>query len=201
MGSKRMLTIGSRRMVMSGSAKRTSGGLTKADLMMSHGRIVSRKKHFTAKKEMRLVKYGYGAKKGKFGYIKLNSSKRSRSRSRGRKSRGKSRSRRMRGGHAALAPLAPQDLSVTPNNLQALAGMSGGSGMKAMSDHGDANWSGDTAPGAYSKLGSVGVQLEAGMSGGRRRRRHKRSRRHRGGTCKQPTYLSPANVENRALLA
>jgi hypothetical protein len=33
-------------------------------------RIVSLKKHLTAKKEKRLEKYGYFAKKGKFGYVK-----------------------------------------------------------------------------------------------------------------------------------
>ncbi len=83
-----MKTIGSRRQVWNGTCKKTSGGLTKSDLMMSHGRIVSRKKHFTAKKEMRLVKYGYGTQKGKFGYVKLNS-----------KGKGKKgRSKRMRGG-------------------------------------------------------------------------------------------------------
>ena len=40
--------------------------------MNKRGRIVSAKKFQTAKKEMRLVKHGYGAKKGKFGYVKLN---------------------------------------------------------------------------------------------------------------------------------
>ena len=49
-------TIGSRRQVWNGTAKKTSGGLTKSDLMMSHGRIVSKSKHFSAKKEMRLLK-------------------------------------------------------------------------------------------------------------------------------------------------
>jgi len=35
-----------------------------------HGRIVSAKKHITAKKEKRLQKHGYFTKKGKFGAIK-----------------------------------------------------------------------------------------------------------------------------------
>ena len=52
-------TIGSRRQVWNGTAKRTSGGLSKSDLMMSHGRIVSKSKHFSAKKEMLLLKHGY----------------------------------------------------------------------------------------------------------------------------------------------
>jgi hypothetical protein len=39
------------------------------------GRIVSAKKHVTAKKEKRLEKYGYFAKKGKFGYVKKTARK------------------------------------------------------------------------------------------------------------------------------
>ena len=63
--------IGSRAQVWHGTAKKTSGGLTKAALMKNkHGRIVSRKKHNTAKREKRLLKHGYTAKKGKFGYVK-----------------------------------------------------------------------------------------------------------------------------------
>jgi hypothetical protein len=38
--------------------------------MNKNGRIVSAVKHKTAKKEKRLEKYGYFAKKGKFGYVK-----------------------------------------------------------------------------------------------------------------------------------
>jgi hypothetical protein len=94
------LTVGSRRQVWNGTAKRTSGGLTKADLIMSHGRIVSRSKHFSAKKEMRLLKYGYGTQKGKFGYVKIGTgSKKSKS-----KSKGKGKSRKMRGGMSPLYP-------------------------------------------------------------------------------------------------
>ena len=90
-------TIGTRAEVYHGTARRTSGGLTKGELMMNkHGRIVSKKKHNTAKKEMRLVKYGFVTKKGKFGYVKTKSNKRSSS-----KSRSRSRSRKMRGGSPA----------------------------------------------------------------------------------------------------
>jgi hypothetical protein len=43
--------VGSRAQVWHGTAKKTKGGLTKSALMMNkHGRIVSRKMHFTAKK-------------------------------------------------------------------------------------------------------------------------------------------------------
>ena len=63
--------FGSREQVMNGTAYKTSGGLTTEDLVMNkNGRIVSALKHKTAKKEMRLQKYGYSAKKGKFGYVR-----------------------------------------------------------------------------------------------------------------------------------
>lgn len=74
-----MLT-GSRAQVWHGTAYKTSGGLTKNDLMMNkHGRIVSKAKSATAKKEKRLEKAGYFTKKGTFGAIKkkLKSKKKS----------------------------------------------------------------------------------------------------------------------------
>lgn len=64
-------TYGSRAEVFHGTALKTTGGLIKKDLMKNkHGEIVSKKKHMTAKKEKRLEKHGYFAKKGKFGYVK-----------------------------------------------------------------------------------------------------------------------------------
>jgi hypothetical protein len=84
-GHKYEFLIGSRASVYHGTAYKTSGGLTKDELMQNkNGRIVSKKKHNTAKKENRLVKSGYGTKKGKFGYVKLSSSRRHRSSSRKR---------------------------------------------------------------------------------------------------------------------
>jgi hypothetical protein len=63
--------FGSRTQVHNGTAYKTPGGLTKSDLMMNKwGRIVSAKKHRTAKKEKRLEKAGYFTKKGKFGFVK-----------------------------------------------------------------------------------------------------------------------------------
>lgn len=68
--------FGSRHQVMNGTAYKTPGGLHKDDLLMNKwGRIVSAKKHKTAKKEKRLQKYGYFAKKGKFGYVKKSTRK------------------------------------------------------------------------------------------------------------------------------
>lgn len=72
--------FGSRAQVHNGTAYKTSGGLTKADLVMNKwGRIVSEKKHKTAKKEKRLQKYGYYTKKGKFGAVKRSVSRKNKS--------------------------------------------------------------------------------------------------------------------------
>jgi len=80
--------FGSRSQVYNGTAYKTTGGLTKKDLTMNKwGRIVSEKKHKTAKKEKRLQKYGFFAKKGTFGYVKRSTRK----------------SRSMKGGNAAPA--------------------------------------------------------------------------------------------------
>jgi len=79
---------GSRAQVLHGTAYKTSGGLKKQEIMMNkNGRIVSKKKHMTAKKEKRLVKAGYGTKKGKFGFVKIGKSK------------------KMRGGYGNYAPV------------------------------------------------------------------------------------------------
>jgi hypothetical protein len=73
--------FGSREQVINGTAYKTEGLLTKDDLMMNKwGRIVSKNKYKTAKQEMRLEKYGYGAKKGKFGYVKIGTRKLNKSR-------------------------------------------------------------------------------------------------------------------------
>jgi len=89
MGKEFKKTIGTRAEVYHGTARRTSGGLTKNELMINkHGRIVSRRKHNTAKKEMRLLKYGFSTKKGKFGFVKVKGSKRLSSKKKSRKMRG-----------------------------------------------------------------------------------------------------------------
>ena len=70
--------FGSRHQVWNGTAYKTTGGLTKGQLMMNKwGRIVSADKHKTARKEKRLEKAGYYAEKGKFGYVKKTSKNRS----------------------------------------------------------------------------------------------------------------------------
>jgi len=72
--------FGSREQVMNGTAYKTSGELTKEDLVMNRwGRIVSAEKHKTATKEKRLEKHGYFSKKGKFGYVKRSTQRKRKS--------------------------------------------------------------------------------------------------------------------------
>lgn len=101
-GKSYELLVGSRAQVHHGTAYKTAGDLTKSDLLMNkHGRIVSSKKHNTAKREKRLVKAGYLTRKGKFGAIKSGKAVRG---SRSRKS-GKGKSKKMRGGRREDMPL------------------------------------------------------------------------------------------------
>jgi len=148
--------IGTRAEVWHGTAKKTSGGLTKMGLMMNkHGRIVSRSKHATAKREMRLVKHGYGTKRGKFGFVKIGT--------KGTKRRG---SRKQRGGGGGLAygmsGMSPASYNAKAPMGPAMPGMNG----SGIDGQGITMYSGDS------------VQLAAGQAGGRRSRR---SRGHRGG--------------------
>ena len=64
-----MKTVGSRAEVFHGNAKRTSGRLTKDDLMKNGaGRIVSKKKNAAGKLALKFLHAkGYIATKGKFG--------------------------------------------------------------------------------------------------------------------------------------
>jgi hypothetical protein len=77
----------------------------------------------TAKKEKRLVKAGYGTKKGKFGFVMLNG-KKSRSKS---MSRSRSKSRKMRGGDNMLAlspmPYDGEGVGTSGNAVQFAAGL------------------------------------------------------------------------------
>ena len=99
------MLIGTRAQVWHGTAYKTTGGLTKNDIMQNkNGRIVSRSKHASAKKERRLIKAGYGTQKGKFGAVKLHSSSR-----RNRSDKGKHhKRRRMKGGNVNYS-LSPSD--------------------------------------------------------------------------------------------
>ena len=84
-GKKYKQLFGSRIQVWNGTAYKTSGELTRKQLTFNTKtrRIVSLKKHLTAKKEKRLEKYGYFAKKGKFGYVKKSVKRRQSKKKRG----------------------------------------------------------------------------------------------------------------------
>jgi hypothetical protein len=76
-GKKWKELFGSREQVYNGTAYKTEGNLTKKDLFFNkNGRIVSAKKHKTATAEKRLEKYGYFARKGRFGYVRKTQKKR-----------------------------------------------------------------------------------------------------------------------------
>tara|TARA_B100000035_G_C20649870_1_gene400488 strand:- start:20 stop:325 length:306 start_codon:yes stop_codon:yes gene_type:complete len=80
------LLEGSRAQVWHGTAYKTPGGLTRDKLLMNkHGHVVSKKKHNTAKKEKRLEKAGYFTKKGKFGAVKKDGTRKFRKSRKSRK--------------------------------------------------------------------------------------------------------------------
>lgn len=158
--------IGSRAEVWHGSAKKTSGGLTKSHLMKNKsGRIVSRKKHFSAKKDNRLVKAGFKTKKGHFGFIKSGSKKHG-------------HGKKMRGGmvHNISSPadLSKDLQSLGSNSVQFRAGMTGGSAYGNEFNPADVNASDITG---YMSRNSTNVQMRAGQAGGKR---HRRSHKMRG---------------------
>ena len=113
-GHKYEILEGSRAQVWHGTAYKTTGGLCKTDLMQNKaGRIVSKAKHMSAKKEKRLVKAGYLTKKGQFGFIKKGKSMK----------KGRKGSRKMRGGMSALSPSEISGITGTSGvNLQFVAG-------------------------------------------------------------------------------
>ena len=62
------MTVGSKAQVFHGTADKTSGGLTRKDLMKNkNGRIVSRRKHALGQKQVKkLFAMGFKPTKGKF---------------------------------------------------------------------------------------------------------------------------------------
>ena len=81
--------VGSRAQVWHGTAYKTAGGLKRHELTMNKWkRIVSKKKQKTARREKRLQKHGFFAKKGQFGFVRRAVA------TRRRRTRGNSRRRR-----------------------------------------------------------------------------------------------------------
>ena len=197
--TEKMITIGSRAQVWHGTAKKTSGGLTRNHLMMNKsGRIVSKAKHNTAKKENRLLKHGYGTKKGKFGFVKIGSRK------------NRKGSKKMRGGiilgGSGMGELSPADANanymiknVVPQQFspldRALVGGKRGKKMRGGSAYGSGLYPADVN-GSYMIKEVVPQQfspLDRALVGG------KRGRKMRGGTGK-PT-LNPMELNNNDPLA
>ena len=82
-GKKYEMLFGSRAQVWHGTAYKTKGQLKKDNLMMNkRGRVVSKRKHNTAKRDKRLIKAGYFTKKGKFGFVRKDGSRSKKSRKR-----------------------------------------------------------------------------------------------------------------------
>jgi len=112
------MLIGTRAQVWHGTAYKTTGGLTKNNIIKNKsGRIVSKAKHNSAKKEKRLVKAGYLTKKGQFGFVKNGKSMK----------KGRKGSRKMRGGMALGGNLSPTayagaGVGTSGVNLQFVAG-------------------------------------------------------------------------------
>jgi hypothetical protein len=168
-GGVKQRTIGSRAEVWHGSAKKTSGGLTKSDLIKNkHGRIVSKKKHSTAKKEKRLVKAGYGTKKGKFGYVMKN----------GKTSSKKSRSRKHRGGmnHNGSNGIASNSHNYGNDSDSSSSGPSQQKMMMMQQQNSSNNGSSNGGP-------SMGPKM-ASLKGGRKRKSRKMTA---GGLALSPT--------------
>jgi len=88
------MVVGTRAQVMHGTADKTPGGLQKKDLKYNKsGKIVSKKKSISAKKDNRLVKAGYKTEKGKFGSVFVDPDAREKKKS-SRKSSAKSPKKR-----------------------------------------------------------------------------------------------------------
>jgi len=191
-------SVGSRAEVWHGTAKHTSGGLTKQKLFKTKtGRIVSMKKHYSAKRENRLVKHGYGTTKGKFGYTLLNGTKKTKRR--GRKSK-------MRGGHSSNQfPMSPAGIDgqgitnygLGSNDVQFAAGQAGGRRRRKRGGHASNQFplspAGIDGQGITNYgMGSDDVQFAAGQAGGSRRRK-------RGGHASNQFPLSPAGIDGQGV--
>jgi len=153
-GHKYEMLEGSRAQVMHGTAFKTSGGLKKHELLQNKsGRIVSRKKHGTAKRENRLVKAGYGTKKGHFGAVKLGSHSRSR------------RSKKMRGGFSSGNNMSPSDFGDgSGSDASGPASVSHTGGRRGRGRSGRRRRGGATAP-AAPDVSAMIATLSKGLTG------------------------------------
>jgi len=176
------MLIGSRAQVWHETAYKTSGELKKSDLMQNKsGRIVSKSKHNTAKKENRLVKAGYGTKKGKFGFVKLSSRKSS------------------RGGSSSGSGSSSSSGGLISHIKNAISGNSSSSSstMKMPPKMMPSSSSSSSKPSSSSssssgKRGGRGASLNTAYGNGSYSRRGGRKRKQRGGHL----ALSPAKYDS-----
>jgi hypothetical protein len=151
------ITTGTRAQVWHGTARHTSGGLTKSDLLKNKaGRIVSRKKHHSAKKDNRLVKAGYKTKKGSFGFVKMGSRKRGRKSHKGGASMAPATRALMAGGAPYGDNVYPSNFSVGNNNDSSSTTLG-----NRISGAGITNFG----------SGSTNVHIRAGMTAGSRHKK------------------------------
>jgi hypothetical protein len=144
------LLIGTRAQVWHGTAYKTTGGLTKNDILQNkNGRIVSRAKHASAKKENRLVKAGFGTKKGVFGYVQLDKKSKTKSKRGGAGNMPSMGSGSMGNGMAKVDSIKSMNSNKTGGRRRNRS-RRGGSGMNALS------------PSSYSGkgVGTSGVDLQ-----------------------------------------
>lgn len=101
--TKEIPTFGSRAQVWHGSCKKTRSGLTKKDLMMRKGRVISKKQHAAGKKAIKyLFAAGYKPKKGTFKLFRKGDAKKSEKKSTKKRSTRRRSTRRRGGSTAAL---------------------------------------------------------------------------------------------------
>jgi len=170
------------------------------------GRIVSRAKHNTAKREMRLVKFGYGTKKGEFGFVKLGSHKKRRGSHKKRHGSKRHGSRKMRGG-AGMGSLAPANLNsdymikdVNPQQFGPLerALVGGRKRSQRGGYHGNAFAPADAMGQGIDGLGHA-APAAAPMAGGRRHRyRHRHMKGGVGNRGYAPADLGSVDVQMAA---
>uniref|UniRef100_A0A6C0LM71 Uncharacterized protein n=1 Tax=viral metagenome TaxID=1070528 RepID=A0A6C0LM71_9ZZZZ len=171
-------TIGSRAEVWHGTAKKTSGGLTKSHLMQNkNGRIVSRKKHHTAKKDNRLVKAGYGTKKGHFGYV-MKDGKTSRKRGKKGHKGGMNHNGSNGVGSNSAGLSQSQKMMIHHNKSQSAGGM----GNRNMTPNSGLSQGQKMMMHKNNSTGNSNMGSRVNMQkGGRKGKRSKKSRKQRGG--------------------
>jgi DVNP family len=171
-GHKYELLIGSRAQVWHGTAYKTSGGLCKHHLFKNkHGRVVSKSKYESSKKEKRLLKYGYGFTKKKFVLQRKHSKKH-------------------RGGSGVKQPdmtMPPPPKTTTKGGTY---GFSSGPNIVATAARWDHKWGNDQSPG---DLQLVATNYSGGKS--RRHKKHRKgSRKMKGGIYSQSSVGVADNV-------